>query len=47
MNEKRDEAILAVRTLLEYLEGGEAGREGLLETPERVVSSWEQIFQGY
>ena len=47
MNENRDEAILAVRTLLEYLEGGEAGREGLSETPERVISSWEQIFQGY
>ncbi len=47
MNDKRGEAILAVRTLLEYLEGGEAGREGLSETTERVISSWEQIFQGY
>jgi len=43
-----EEAHKAVRTLLAYLEGPEAvSREGLLETPKRVIESWEEIFAGY
>ncbi len=42
----RDEAEGAVKTLLEYLEG-DATREGLGRTPERVIDSFEEIFAGY
>jgi len=43
-----EEAHKAVRTLLAYLEGPEAvSREGLLETPKRVIESWDEIFAGY
>ena len=42
------EAHEAVRTLLGYIEGeSNVGREGLLETPKRVVDSWKEIFAGY
>ena len=44
----KEEAHEAVRTLLAYLEGDEAvSREGLLDTPERVIESWDEIFAGY
>lgn len=44
----KDEAHEAVRTLLAYIEGIDAvNREGLLDTPRRVVESWEEIFAGY
>ncbi|MEC8519953.1 MAG: GTP cyclohydrolase I FolE [Candidatus Thermoplasmatota archaeon] len=43
-----DEAHEAVRTLLAYIEGEDAvDREGLLDTPKRVVESWSEIFAGY
>lgn len=42
----RDEAKGAVKTLLEYLEG-DATREGLGRTPERVIDSFDEIFAGY
>ena len=43
-----EEAHAAVRTLLGYIEGDEAvDREGLQETPKRVVESWSEIFAGY
>ena len=42
----RDEAQVAVRTLLNYLEGDE-GREGTDRTPERVIEAWDEIFAGY
>ena len=43
-----DEAHDAVRTLLAYIEGEDAvDREGLLDTPKRVVESWSEIFAGY
>lgn len=35
-----------VRRLLQYI-GDDPQREGLLETPQRVVKSYEQIFGGY
>ncbi len=45
---KKEEAHEAVRTLLAYLEGDEAvSREGLLDTPKRVIESWDEIFAGY
>ncbi len=42
----KSEAMNAVQKLLEYLEG-DATREGLMKTPERVIDSWEEIFSGY
>ena len=43
-----EEAHEAVRTLLAYIEGEDAvDREGLLDTPKRVVESWSEIFAGY
>ena len=44
----REEAQDAVRTLLGYIEGIDAiEREGLVDTPMRVVDSWSEIFAGY
>ena len=44
----KDEAMTAVRTLLAYLEGeGNANREGLEATPQRVIDSWGEVFSGY
>ena len=40
------EAEDAVKKLLEYIEGT-AQREGLIDTPNRVISSWREIFSGY
>ena len=40
------EAEDAVKKLLEYIEGS-AEREGLIDTPSRVISSWQEIFSGY
>ena len=42
----REEALDAVRTLLRYI-GDDPEREGLLETPDRVVRSFEHIYSGY
>ena len=42
----RNEAQDAVYTLLEYLES-DPNREGLLDTPKRVIDSWDEIFAGY
>ena len=42
----RDEAEEAVRTLLRYA-GEDPAREGLLETPKRVVSSYDEFYVGY
>jgi GTP cyclohydrolase I len=42
----REEAEEAVRTLLRWA-GENAGREGLLDTPKRVVKAYEQFFAGY
>ena len=44
----KEEAMKAVKTLLSYIEGeGESDREGLMNTPKRVVESWDEIFAGY
>lgn len=42
----RAEAEEAVRTLLRWA-GENPGREGLLDTPKRVVKSYEEFFSGY
>lgn len=42
----REEAEHAVRTLLAWA-GDNPDREGLLDTPERVVSAYEEYFSGY
>jgi GTP cyclohydrolase I len=42
----RHEAIEAVRTLIRWA-GDDPDREGLLETPDRVVRSYDEFFSGY
>ena len=42
----REEAEAAVRTMLAWT-GDNPDREGLLETPKRVVRAYEQFFAGY
>ncbi len=42
----RDEAEAAVRTLIAYA-GDDATREGVLDTPKRVVDAYDELFQGY
>ena len=41
-----EDALNAVRTLIRYI-GDDPDREGLLETPDRVVRSFEHIYSGY
>ena len=42
----RAEAEKAVQTLLAYI-GENPQREGLLDTPRRVVEAYDEVFQGY
>jgi GTP cyclohydrolase IA len=42
----RSEAEQAVRTLLAYV-GDNPDREGLLDTPKRVISAYEELYSGY
>src|SRR5438105_5377162 len=42
----RAEAEQAVHTLLSYI-GENPGREGLLDTPRRVVEAFDELYQGY
>jgi GTP cyclohydrolase IA len=42
----REEAEAAVKTLIAFA-GDDPGREGLLDTPRRVVSAYEELFRGY
>ncbi len=42
----REEALECVRKLIEYI-GDDPDREGLLETPERVIRAYNEIFRGY
>ena len=42
----REEAEAAVRTLIAWA-GDDPSREGLLETPKRVVKSYEEFYEGY
>ena len=42
----REEAEDAVRTLIAWA-GDDPGREGLLDTPRRVVNAYREYFKGY
>ena len=42
----RHDAKEAVKILLSYLES-DFEREGLIDTPDRVIDSWDEIFSGY
>jgi GTP cyclohydrolase I len=42
----REEAEAAVRTLIAYV-GDNPTREGLVATPKRVVSAFDELYQGY
>ena len=42
----KEEAMAAVRTLLKWA-GDNPEREGLLDTPKRVVEAYEEFFAGY
>jgi GTP cyclohydrolase IA len=42
----REEAEAAVKTLIAFA-GDDPGREGLRDTPRRVVSAYEELFGGY
>jgi len=42
----REQAEQAVRTLISFI-GEDPNREGLLDTPGRVVRAWEEFFYGY
>jgi GTP cyclohydrolase IA len=41
-----EQALAAVRTLIEWA-GDDPDREGLLETPKRVIKSYRELFAGY
>ena len=41
-----DKALESIRTILNYI-GDDANREGLLDTPKRVVKSYKHLFSGY
>jgi GTP cyclohydrolase I len=42
----REEAEAAVRTLIAFA-GDDPAREGVLDTPKRVIDAYEEIFAGY
>ena len=42
----REQAEAAARTLIEWI-GDNPNREGLIETPERLVRAFEDFFVGY
>jgi GTP cyclohydrolase I len=42
----REEAEAAVRTLIAYA-GDDPQREGVLDTPKRVIDAYEEVYQGY
>ena len=45
-NPSREEAMRAVKTLIAWA-GDDPEREGLIETPKRVVKAYEEFFVGY
>src|SRR5258708_39793938 len=42
----RSEAEAAVRTLIAYI-GDDPAREGVIDTPKRVVSAFDELYGGY
>ncbi|RAH13661.1 MAG: GTP cyclohydrolase I FolE [Methanobacteriota archaeon] len=48
MDISRDGAKKAIEVIVRYLESEkDVLREGLIDTPERVLKSWEEIYSGY
>ena len=45
-NPSREEAMNAVKTLIAWA-GDNPSREGLIETPKRVVDAYKEFFEGY
>jgi GTP cyclohydrolase IA len=45
-NPSREEAEAAVRTLIRWA-GDDPEREGLVDTPKRVVKAYEELYKGY
>ena len=45
-NPSREEAMRAVKTLIAWA-GDDPEREGLIETPKRVIKAYEEFFEGY
>ncbi|WP_116963394.1 GTP cyclohydrolase I FolE [Fastidiosibacter lacustris] len=46
MRPTREQAEQAIKTLLEYI-GENPNREGLIDTPKRVIKSYDEFFKGY
>ena len=46
MKTTREEALKAVKTLISWA-GDNPGREGLIDTPTRVIDAYEEFFSGY
>ena len=45
---EQEKAMKAVETLVRYIEGSEGDlREGIANTPNRVIESYKEIFSGY
>ena len=42
----REEAEAAVRTLIAFA-GDDPNREGVIDTPKRVIGAYEELFRGY
>jgi GTP cyclohydrolase I len=42
----REEALTAVRTLIAYV-GDDPDREGLRDTPRRVIEAYDELYRGY
>ncbi|AZL15342.1 GTP cyclohydrolase I FolE [Rickettsiales endosymbiont of Stachyamoeba lipophora] len=43
---KEEDALQAIRTLLKWI-GEDPEREGLIDTPKRVINSYKELFAGY
>ena len=44
----REDAVDAIEKLVRYIESANGNlREGLMDTPERVIKSYEEIYSGY
>ena len=41
-----DEVREALRTIIRYI-GEDPEREGLMDTPDRIIRMWDEIFRGY
>jgi GTP cyclohydrolase I len=41
-----DEALAAVRTIIKYI-GEDPTRDGLIDTPKRVLKAWREMTEGY